>query len=365
MAVQRCRDPCGPAVLACLALLGTHAAQALRGARRIDPEQQPANRSYLFHYACGTADGLGGRVATVRPYVLKAMRNQLKFVCNPDDFDTKLHSTGRMGFLFGCNSESDVVGDLVSKDSVQNLTWEELPTKVMATPPNGTVFHTQECKFGTEKEKWAESYTWFRSQYHLVRKADKKRLAPECLDGTKKNIVLAIRKGDDPKRGFKAETYLDLLGLIFGGKIERTRINSTEARVVVISEAEEADRDMVTLRKSFQQSGLPAKFLLGKPEEALEASQARLVRDMDCMALSDVLVLSNSGFSDLGAVVQQTGVSLMLNDMWKRNVGLPNMEKVKEPSKYSREQLEMKFETSPAELPNMLYVDISLVSPDN
>mmetsp|Transcript_97294 Transcript_97294/g.303436 ORF Transcript_97294/g.303436 Transcript_97294/m.303436 type:complete len:279 (+) Transcript_97294:277-1113(+) len=203
------------------------------------------------------------------------------------------------------------------------------------------------------------SYKWFRSQYHLVRKADKKRLAPECLDGTKKNIVLAIRKGDDPKRGFKAETYLDLLGLIFGGKIERTRINSTEARVVVISEAEEADRDMVTLRKSFQQSGLPAKFLLGKPEEALEASQARLVRDMDCMALSDVLVLSDSGFSDVGAVVQQTGVALMLHSLWRRNVGLPNTEKV---SKYGQEQVQVAFETSPGELPNQLYVDVSLVS---
>lgn len=179
------------------------------------------------------------------------------------------------------------------------------------------------------------------------------------MDPRKKNIVLHIRKGDDPSRSFKAEVYVQLLELIFTGRLERAHISSTEAHIVILSEAEESDPDMVTFRDFFQRSLLPASFFLGLPEQALEPAQARFVRDMDCMSLSDVLVLSDSGFSDVGAVVQQTGVALMLHSLWRRNVGLPNTEKV---SKYGQEQVQVAFETSPGELPNQLYVDVSLVS---
>mmetsp|Transcript_29108 Transcript_29108/g.90726 ORF Transcript_29108/g.90726 Transcript_29108/m.90726 type:complete len:167 (+) Transcript_29108:38-538(+) len=128
MAVQGCRPPLGPAALVFLALVGPHAVQALRGAARIAAQQPPASRSYLFHNACPNADGMGGRVRALKKAVSQAVENNLMYVCNPEDFDTHLHSTGNMGFVFGCNSKSDVLGDAASMESVQNLTWELFPS---------------------------------------------------------------------------------------------------------------------------------------------------------------------------------------------------------------------------------------------
>jgi len=338
-------------LLQCLSMV-----HALRRSERSELELQNSTRTYLFHKACGTADGLGGHVIKVRMFIAIALHHHWTFVCNPKDWDTHLHNTDNMGYLFGCKSESEVTGNLASYDSVQNLKWAPLGTQKLQRAGESIVYTSKDCK---SMPPWGESWSWFRQQFHLVRGLDRERSQPRCWppEGGRRNVVLALRKGDDPSRSKRAHVYLALLGAIFGGQLPNlTHITRDNAHVVVISETTEANADIQRLNQSFTADGLPSTFLLGAPERDTDAARARLVRDLDCMTQSDVLVLSTSGLSDLAAACQlPPGVALILDSNSRRGDGVPNVQKVK-----VHRTAEGTIETWKSELPNAMHVRVDV-----
>uniref|UniRef100_A0A7S1Q0I3 Uncharacterized protein n=1 Tax=Alexandrium catenella TaxID=2925 RepID=A0A7S1Q0I3_ALECA len=345
-----------------LALLVLLQLLCLSEALRTEKPQKPpppipkvwTNRTYLWHVDCRTADGLGGHVIKVRPYISIAVEHGWQFVCNPKDWETWLHHTGNMGYLFGCNNLSSAVGDMAPYDLVAGYKWiglGDLKNKSQAEP--NAVYQMKECK---SMPPWGASWPWFRSQFNLVRTADPTRRQAQCwppvVEGEpqKLNVVIAVRKGDDPWRSFGAPTYLRLLSAIFlGGQMENiTRIPASKANVVVIAEATQEDHDMVMLSQGFASMGVSSTFLLGAPEKNETVARQRLVRDLDCMALSDVFVASVSGLSDLAAAVQPTGITLVLEGHHThRHEGVTNAQHVD-----VHRGTQNTFQILPHELPN-------------
>mmetsp|Transcript_46659 Transcript_46659/g.133067 ORF Transcript_46659/g.133067 Transcript_46659/m.133067 type:complete len:440 (-) Transcript_46659:38-1357(-) len=392
-----------------------------KAARKPTPAPAPP-RTYLFHEECRGNGGLGGQVAKMRPYISIALEKNLTYICNPGDFDTALHNTGNMGYLFGCFNKSYVVGDLAAYNKVKqmSLSWQPYP---LAGPPQGkpptpqpgsassarpgppakndsrallpgVVYTIKECK---PVPPWGVSYRWLSSQYHLVRQKQKARRRSACWDPKpffapifvkgwkpRKNVVIAMRKGDSPTRSPGGRAYSLLLAALFDGKIPGAQVTKAMTNLVVISETTEEDptveffkqhygpkntsnTSVPVLRKARRgrrsDNSLGLKLFLGTPEEDEKTARTRIVRDLDCMALSDVLILSDSGFSDLGAALQRApGIALVfgVRKNKDRTAGLPNIVNVNTKSIAFR-QGESSVEVYPhEELPNARRVIVTM-----
>ena len=55
------------------------------------------------------------------PLIELAVKYNLTYVCQPDEFETGGHATGNLGHLFGCDSNSTAHGHMAAYDDVSAL----------------------------------------------------------------------------------------------------------------------------------------------------------------------------------------------------------------------------------------------------
>lgn len=212
-----------------LLLLEALTTRGVLGLRQDRGVRGPSNDpSYILHEPCPSHEGIGSSLKFVKPVIEVAQRQGLTYVCRADDFRSKGHSTGNLGFLFGCYNDSYTVGDMASYDAVKALA--RMPTVdarirlVDNQTSNATLCYPKEARSVQPSEtpvpispghlyhvdqpgllfrSWGLSYRWFRSQYHLVRRSDPARREVLCgaksateLDPKQRRVVLQIRKGD-------------------------------------------------------------------------------------------------------------------------------------------------------------------------
>lgn len=258
-----------------------------------------------------------------------AERFNLTYVCQPGDFDSSDHSTGNLGFLFGCTSASEATGKRVvssnalpaglsqKKTQIVNMTDKKNSHLDLPIEDNSLYVLHGDClgdrHQGRPMEAFGESYKWFRSQYHHVRKLDEKRLAPSCWNVStgKTKIAVHVRRGDDDEhRGKNLDFYMQVLSSLFQCRVQVKGhcVKEQDADVVVIAETSLSDPEMQPFL-SFKQAVV--RLMLGPPEKKPERARERFMDDLDCMSVADVLITSGGGFSALAAaVLHDEGVSL-------------------------------------------------------
>eukprot|EP00440_Ansanella_granifera_P026717 gb/GFBE01029014.1/.p1 GENE.gb/GFBE01029014.1/~~gb/GFBE01029014.1/.p1 ORF type:complete len:377 (+),score=83.41 gb/GFBE01029014.1/:1-1131(+) len=304
-------------------------------------ESQGCKNCYITHKACPSNEGIGSLTMRLHPLLNIAERFNLTYVCQEDDFKTGGHATGNMGYLFGCDGQGKSVGDNIANFNhlPKGLTWktahilnpkDKLHSHLDIPLEDNTIFFLHEDCYVDPKthfpmEAFGESYKWFRSQYAQVRNLDASRRNPSCWDGAngKKKIALHVRRGDGGGRGYAVEFYKKTLDAIFQckTKMKELCIKEKDAHVVVMAETDPNDPEMKHFKDTQEAM---VSLLLGKPETDADRSRERLVRDLDCMSVADVLITSGGGFSALAsAVLHDEGRSLTLNaDAYRQD--MPN-----------------------------------------
>jgi len=227
-----------------------------------------------------------------------------------------------------------VKGDVASYDSIHGLNivdvgegFNDLSEEVVRNPI-GTVYRMNFCGI---TEPWGDSYKWFRNQYHTVRLYDIHRRQSACqvaasAHGKSKSVVVHVRRGDGggnllmPSRKFA-----DVLDKVFRCDAPSACVNESEAHISILAETSETDPE---IREFDKYTKAAVTYFLGNPERDRGRSIERLVRDLDCMSLSDVFVMSSGSFSSLGAALQSNGVSLVTkaNETYRNDV--PNAKPV-------------------------------------
>eukprot|EP00928_Gymnodinium_smaydae_P081381 TRINITY_DN64917_c0_g1_i1.p1 TRINITY_DN64917_c0_g1~~TRINITY_DN64917_c0_g1_i1.p1 ORF type:complete len:395 (+),score=65.17 TRINITY_DN64917_c0_g1_i1:89-1273(+) len=295
-------------------------------------------KSYILHDPCQTTEGLGSSLQRLMPIMDVAQRFNLTYICRREDFRTVEHATGNLGFIFGCSSDHATKGNIASYEEVRSLDLrvEEARLEHVGTDHirlntsvrPGVVYHVQSCE---KSEHWGQSYLWFRSQYHLVRAADQTRARKRCMaddtygletsDGQRrKNIAVAIRRGDGGNRGFKVETYIAALDKVFKEAVPGVSIKEQEANLIIVAETRLDDPEM---RMFDKYKYAKVHYLLGESETDAHASRQRFLRDLDCLTTSDLILLSKGSFSSMAAALQLNGTALVLKDERHRN-NMPN-----------------------------------------
>jgi len=314
-------------------LLTTHAAFA--SSFLANPERE----SYILHNPCGKKEGLGSKLHRLRPVIDVAQRFSLRYVCEPKDFRTHNHKTGDLGFLFGCIDHANVIGDMASFDDVNDMVTEgkllyvsseitdvgteSIHLKNLSSRGASALYYIGPC---AQQDSWGASYPWFRSQYRMIMEKDEAREAAARSCGGmqgRTRIVVHVRRGDDPhfRRGRPVHEYVTVLNSLFSGKISGVApilSIASAADIIFLSETPESDTEMLEF-KDFERRGATIEYRLGKPEIDKNKARQRFVRDMDCMSVSDVLILSGGTFSALGAALQRNGIALVFWGLFERN----------------------------------------------
>uniref|UniRef100_A0A7S2NDV9 Uncharacterized protein n=1 Tax=Alexandrium andersonii TaxID=327968 RepID=A0A7S2NDV9_9DINO len=328
-------------------------------------EEAPIGRSYILHEPCPSTEGIGSSLKFMKPVIEVAQRHGLTYVCQVDDFRSHGHHTGNLGPLFGCYNNSYVVGDMAAYDDVRKLPkvvtkiGHEFPPVLMNVTPwdtaqvalalqPSTLYYLRQPGFFYYT--WGLSYKWYRSQYELVRRQDAARNKEICGETPKeaakrKRIVLQIRRGDGNQR-MKTGDFLQILTNIFAGSVPGASISEKMAHIVVISENNDKDCDDFDLfRKNFKLAKVT--YFVGMPETDDDLAYTRLVRDLDCMSVADVLLLSRGGFASLAAALQKSsGVALTLDPDTERRPDVPNVQKVEveDPNRKQKREARMQKE---------------------
>merc|ERR1719471_2018772 len=142
-------------------------------------------RSYIKHEQCdGITEGFATTLHMLMPVLDIAERLNLIYVCDPDDFRQAGHILPPVGNLFGCGAD-EVQGNTASWTDIQQKiklgqlrernvamvnAWSER-IRLNETVEPGVVYRVVHCDMNTNG-LWGRSFSWFRSQYHLVRKSD-------------------------------------------------------------------------------------------------------------------------------------------------------------------------------------------------
>lgn len=318
-----------------------------------DTEDNQTMRSYIMQTMHCTREGIGRMVTRTKPIVDFAVSNGLSVVCQPEYFGTDMHSTGNLGYLFGCVSDTEATGQFISLKHVRNdksLIWEPVTMRkakgkslyrLNASLQDHRVYKVvgpsnAPCPW---EDRWGKSARFYRSQYHLVRKKDPKRI--QTLSGF--NIVVMVRRGDlehsinkgmffghylgGGSEGFPPESYVDCIEAL-----HRIRgvMNHNNVHISVLAEeapdtrdASELKQNFTAFQKKYNLPGSRMRFYFGAPEKEDEKGRQRFVRDLDMISLADVLVLSSGHFSSLGAALQMNGIAFSIRK--SGNLGdLPN-----------------------------------------
>jgi len=311
--------------------IGNQASAMIRKVQRTNNN----SRSYVLHMRCTEGmEGIGSVLHRLRFTINLAEQHNLAYVCQPNDFRTGGHATNDMGFLFGCLSDGLVIGDaadIASYTSVAGLFSRDVNEKEShslfesdVSNRAGVVYRMDSCKHHLE---WGDSYKWFRRQYHVARRADSggRRGSSACQVPGRKSVVVHIRRGDDgkdgqPRRGYTENRYIAVLDKLFRGYVPNVNMTESETHISILAETPENDASIRAFDK-FTRSGASVAYFLGSPATDGEQARTRVVRDLDCMSLSDVLVESDGSFSALGAAVQSNGVALMITQNAKIQAG--------------------------------------------
>jgi len=295
-------------------------------------------RSYVLYGMRIHHEGIGRMVYQHKAMTDFALSRGLGVVCRPEDWATKDHATGNLGFLFGCINESKVEGQFFSLEQLRgdpSLRWENVNFTLR---PNAET-HRYECSIDApihdhrvynlthvcrrDDPLWGQSWRFYRSQYHLVRTKDPNRI--QALSGF--NIVVLVRRGDCRACGFPPQTYVEIIEL-FQHITVTTR---KDIQISVLAEESADSKDAKRLMGNFtglqQKYGniLNTSFYFGRPEGDQQNATDRLIRDLDIISLADVLVLSPGTFSILGAALQMNGRAFSIRNNGA-STDLPNVQ---------------------------------------
>mmetsp|Transcript_122758 Transcript_122758/g.382182 ORF Transcript_122758/g.382182 Transcript_122758/m.382182 type:complete len:351 (+) Transcript_122758:99-1151(+) len=294
---------------------------------------------YIAHQGCWRPEGgFGVRLAAYSILYRAAVELNMTPVCRPSNWDNIQHGYNNSGAILGCANDHPPMGNQVSLSAVSGLpvvttTVEELHAEAARLNPDVVYEIPKNTDCGTSGTGLTISYKWFRQQYHTVRLADPARRSPECWGGGVKSsgpltrVALAIRRGDNPERGYPAATYVRILDALFDGSIPGVRAIPDETHIMVISETSWDDPEFLAFDKF--RSASKVDFRLGTECSEVQMFEnvahclGRLVADMDCMTTSDVLLSSHGAFSAAVSALQQTGKSLVMKQD-HRTQGLDN-----------------------------------------
>lgn len=326
-------------------------------------QDQTCKNCYITHPPCLVSnEGIGGTTSTIHPILDIAMRHNMKYICQSTDFDTgdSSHHTGNLGYLFGCDfrgakvtasglacaSISDLppstslkldvrlsnagqfwMGDLGMRTlgdedaKILDNTWYNVVSwqvKESKLYHKGDFVWEQDCPIlardgmvtpYTRMEAYRQSYKWFRHQWHLIRRSDPNRQVSKCQDPSKPNsIVVHIRLGDYTYT-VGIDKYVEALDAIFAGEVKGAHFTQESSFITVLVETSADDTKMEVFRKYKN-----LKVLSGIPETERDDSTERVIRDLDCMSMSDLLLVSNGGFSGLGSAIQKDGGKTFVMD---------------------------------------------------
>mmetsp|Transcript_81168 Transcript_81168/g.143127 ORF Transcript_81168/g.143127 Transcript_81168/m.143127 type:complete len:408 (+) Transcript_81168:39-1262(+) len=318
-------------------------------------EQQP--RAYLLHEGCGTqfGEGMGRDMQQLRGFVDVAVRNNLRLVCNPEDFTSNDHAVGFTGFLFGCHSFDSVQGDLASMKELDQAVpaWHDRKINVQLVNPHtpsrtfnwtqpqpGSLYfipRSAGCDWlqapdGSRKmnpntgnlqiNSWGEGWKWFRYQYATALALDPSRQQSSCwanIQPGKTRVAVHLRRGDDywmpdghAARQYGAEAYIDILKRSLMSEIPGLPpIQEGNLVIHVIAETTFEREPSLKLFQSELPSATVVYRLGDAPTGAATVGEARrfvFVQDLDCLQGADILLLSGSSkFSQIAAVIQKEG----------------------------------------------------------
>jgi len=272
---------------------------------------------------------MGCRLAAYSHLISAVIDLNMTYVCQPSNWACGGHGYNLCGGIIGCSDTT--LGNMVALKTVQrmktiNITLKEL--RSLRTRPHNVLYQIPRMdNCAGSGEGFRGSWMWYRSQYHLVRLHDPHRQTARCWTrpGMLK-VAVAIRRGDDPKRGYPVAQYVRILDALFDDQIIDVHANARKADIAVIAETPEDDPEMHAFLKYRKSSSV--KFFLGAgcPPHFQEGCYNRMVADLDCMATSDVLLISHGSFSTLAVAVQQKGVSLVMKK--DRRFEAPNIKSI-------------------------------------
>lgn len=264
----------------------------------------------------------------------------LTYVCNPSNWDAGGHGYNNVGQIIGCEASAKPIGNIVAYEDVADLRWENATLSQLRSAQKlqeDTVYRIP-ARDGCvpDGRGFQRSYRWYRSQFHAVRLQNVERLKDLCWKklgaANMTKVAVAVRRGDDPKRGYNVSTYKRLLDDLFGGGIPGVRgLEKESTYIAIISEAPENASEMLPFREYPHAGFVFSQACTGFGEGAAdcdltadeEASAGRrdlrckdvclrqVAKDLDCMATSDVLLTSHGSFSRLATALQDPGLSVV------------------------------------------------------
>jgi len=301
----------------------TPPAHALR--RGPDGSTADLRGPYLMHEGCPhPPGGIGCRLSAYSKVVRAVLDLDMTFVCQPSNWGCGGHGYNQCGGMIGC-TETAALGEMVPLGAVAHL--KRIPTTVEELRNHsaeelrslrGVVYYLPEMQYclGTSATPFGGAWPWFRSQFREARLRDPRRRTARCWGepgAAATKIAVTIRRGDDPHRGYPMATYTALLDLLFAGKIEGVQAKAASSHIAVLSEVPADDPEARAFDK-YRRLGGRVSYHLGAACQGItliDSCWARLEDDLDCMATSDILLISHGDFSALAVAVQDGGVSLV------------------------------------------------------
>eukprot|EP00931_Biecheleriopsis_adriatica_P116429 TRINITY_DN92068_c0_g1_i1.p1 TRINITY_DN92068_c0_g1~~TRINITY_DN92068_c0_g1_i1.p1 ORF type:complete len:380 (+),score=54.76 TRINITY_DN92068_c0_g1_i1:67-1206(+) len=316
----------------CFCLLGAAGAHKL--ILSFSNTNAPTN-VFITHQPCDIKNqGLGSATMCIHPMLDIAGRYNMTYVCHEKDFDSGGHNTGTLGDIFGCHSESEAYGPMISSFAKlpPGLKWKNLTVKDVS--PKGSYYHMEldmdgpiesntvynlhdDCWFHKKNlpafppvmQRFGASWKFFRSQFRFVKQQHPDREPAACWRSARpgsKKIAVHIRRGDGSSRGGTVSFYKKSLNYIFGctSHVPELCAHQNSTMLVVMAETKETDPEMQQM-KVYEGGQTQVSLRLGEPETDMAKSRQRMVEDLDCMSDADILITSGGGFSALGAAVQK------------------------------------------------------------
>jgi len=325
--------------IVCFCLLGDAGAHKLKlSGEQLEPASGNTNvptNVFITHEPCDIQkQGLGSATMCIHPMLDIAARYNLTYVCHEKDFDTGGHNTGTLGDIFGCHSESEAYGPMITSFAKlpPGLKWKNLTVKDVSRTfhpveldmdgpiESNTVYNLHnDCWFFNNlpappvMERFGASWKFFRSQFRFVKQQHPDREPAACWRSARpgsKKIAVHVRRGDDVgasgRRGGKIEFYQKSLNFIFGctSHVPELCAHRNSTMLVVMAETKETDPEMQQM-KVYEGGQTQVSLRLGEPETDMAKSRQRMVEDLDCMSDADILITSAGGFSAMGAAVQK------------------------------------------------------------
>jgi len=270
-------------------------------------------------------EGIAGLFRLNSAVLAASVKYGCPYVCRQNPSWKVVHSIGSVHDLFGCLGGGKTVGSakyIVPAASVKHLPvvkaafvlndnfimrWKGhdkimtglgvslLPKPGHRMPP--TVYHLR-VPSTFKVHTFELTYPWLRSQYASARSHARRTVG--IWGNASWRIVLQLRRGDRPL-ACPLGIYLNALRHLLKSLPYITASNS---KIILIGELDQASAEFQTLRH------FPVVFLAGK-KQMDKGAKARLTRDLDYVATSNILILGGGGsFPCFAASLQADGIIL-------------------------------------------------------